>query len=434
MEIDSSSVIEFIRKESPDWDDEVIATARFKAFSGQRSDWEPKYQFWRELILRVARHFGIFIIQPRQVKNEWFNRGGITPLCLDHVLSLMHNEGDIVPIWSLVDPRSWRVSQLFRKVRNVMGRTTLNVDIMLEDRVVIVALAKDRATEVISLLSETHWTSACIVTMKKFQDMCGGPNEGSAVLSCLTVDGKARYLSTTSRKEFVEGIKVSLSTEAAAPISSLDYDVLQLIWTAERLQQQISVIDQRYKTSKELALASLKSGNKKAALRHARELKMASVSGEKCVSLLNRVEEILEVIANAESTRKVSEAIQLGAQAMKQNKITVEEVELCLEQVDEAIHSNMQVEKALELTPSYTGIEDEDVEEELEKLELDMKREHHNVQVPIAKAGTAESADSLSDALSNLKLQDVPAEEGASQGSAALKQMSKSQSKALEAA
>ncbi|CAN1236468.1 Charged multivesicular body protein 7 [Linum grandiflorum] len=430
MEVDSSSVIEFIRRELPDWDDEVIATARFKAFSGQRSDWEPKYRFWRDLILQIARHFHILMVRPRQVKNEWFNRGGLTPLCLDHVLTLMYNEGDIVPISSLVDPRSWRVSQLFRKVRNLMVRTTVNVDIMLEDHVILVALVKDRATEIVNLLSESHWTTACIVTMNKFRVMCGGQNEASAVLSYLTGHGKARCLSSiTSKKEPIEGIKVSLSPEAVAQVSSLDCDVLHLIWTAEKLQQQISVIDQRHELSKKLALASLKSGNKKLALRHAREMKLGSVSAEKCVSLLHRVEEILDVIANAESTKKVSEAMQLGARVMKENKLTVEEVELCLEQVEETIHSQLQVDKALESTPSYMGIDDDDIEEELEKLEEDISRESLNRQVVKAEVGSpavavdaAEATDPLSDAMSNLKLE---AEESVKQGS---------QSAALEAA
>lgn len=66
--MDSDSVKEFIRREVPDWDDdEVVATARFKAFSGQRSDWEVKYQFWRDLIIKVSRRFGVFIIDPLQV-------------------------------------------------------------------------------------------------------------------------------------------------------------------------------------------------------------------------------------------------------------------------------------------------------------------------------------------------------------------------------
>lgn len=80
------TVREFIRKEVGDWDDEEVATARFKAFSGQRSDWEPKYRFWKDLILSVARHLRLLIIRPLEVKNNWFNRGGLTPLCLDQVL------------------------------------------------------------------------------------------------------------------------------------------------------------------------------------------------------------------------------------------------------------------------------------------------------------------------------------------------------------
>lgn len=49
----------------------------------------------------------------------------------------------------------------------------------------------------------------------------------------------------------------------------------------------------------------MNSGNKQAALRHARELKLAYQSREKCTVLLNRVEEVLRVITDAESTQKV---------------------------------------------------------------------------------------------------------------------------------
>lgn len=63
----SRTVEEFVRKEVADWDDEVMATARFKAFSGQRSDWEPKYAFWRDLILKVATHLDVFFFHPSEV-------------------------------------------------------------------------------------------------------------------------------------------------------------------------------------------------------------------------------------------------------------------------------------------------------------------------------------------------------------------------------
>lgn len=41
------------------------------------------------------------------------------------------------------------------------------------------------------------------------------------------------------------------------------------------------------------------------ALRHVRQLKLANESRENCATLLNRVEEVLDVIASAESTKKV---------------------------------------------------------------------------------------------------------------------------------
>ena len=84
--MESGTVGEFIRTEVADWDDESVATARFKAFSGQKSDWEAKYEFWKLLILKIARRFGLLVIRPLDVKNNWFNRGGLTPLCLDEVL------------------------------------------------------------------------------------------------------------------------------------------------------------------------------------------------------------------------------------------------------------------------------------------------------------------------------------------------------------
>lgn len=58
--------------------------------------------------------------------------------------------------------------------------------------------------------------------------------------------------------------------------------------------------------SRKSALASLKSGNKKLALRYAREIKIANENREKCTSQLSRVEEVISVIADAESTKKVS--------------------------------------------------------------------------------------------------------------------------------
>lgn len=86
-EREKARVRAFLRRAVQDWDDPVKAVARFKGFSGQRSDWEGQYLFWRDLILNVARHLGTFIIRPSRLNHIWFRReGALSPLCLNQVL------------------------------------------------------------------------------------------------------------------------------------------------------------------------------------------------------------------------------------------------------------------------------------------------------------------------------------------------------------
>ncbi|XP_068335874.1 uncharacterized protein [Pyrus communis] len=440
-ESESERVRELIGKAVGDWDDQVMTRARFKAFSGQRSDWEPVYLFWRDLILCVARQLGVFFISPSRLNTHWFNRGGLAPLCLPTVLVSLPIIYACFGV-DLVDPTAGRLSQIFSRLSNSMAmlRTTPEL-LMSQDRLILTSLLKDKAAQVVKLLSECHWTSSCVITMKRFQDLCGGPDEASAVLSHLVAQAKARYLSL-SKGDLIEGVKLSLSASSLPSISSLDCDVLHLIWTTEKLQQQLHVIDQRYETSRKSALACLKSGNKKAALRHARELKLANESREKCAALLNRVEEVLDVIASAESTKKVSEAIQIGAQAIKENKISVEEVQHSLQEIEECIDTQKEIENVLEATSLYTVNDEESIDEELKKLELDMGCENlhePNLSSRVNSAGKTEasdSADSLIDSLYNLKLVDdgqarIPAVE---EGTAETKRNKKTERSELQIA
>ncbi|KAI3980884.1 hypothetical protein MKX01_025449 [Papaver californicum] len=369
----NSSVREFIKKEVPDWDDEVVATARFKAFSGQRSDWESKLLFWKDLVLKIARHLNVFVIRSSEVKKNWFNRRGLTPLCIDQVLLEMYNSGDILRNSDLMDPTAGRLSQMFKRMVNLIGISgPSSSGELIEEFLILSIPLQEKAAEVVNLLSESHWTSFCTITMSELQSICNGSTEASMVLSHLSSTGKARYLSIR-KADFIEGVKVSLAKEAVPTISSLDYDVLQLIWTKEKLQQQLDVIDQRYKMSRISALNFMMSGNKQVALRHARQLKLNSESREKCTSMLNRVEEVLTIIANAESTKKVVEAIQIGSQAMKESGISVEEVHICLQELDDTAASHKEVEEALASAPlQCTDIDDEDLEKEFRVLEMEL--------------------------------------------------------------
>lgn len=43
-------------------------------------------------------------------------------------------------------------------------------------------------------LSENHWTSTCVVTMEKFEEICMGSQEALAVLDYLSARGRAARL------------------------------------------------------------------------------------------------------------------------------------------------------------------------------------------------------------------------------------------------
>jgi charged multivesicular body protein 7 len=60
-----------------------------------------------------------------------------------------------------------------------------------------------------------------------------------------------------------------------------------------------------YDSSRRRALASFKSGDKQGAYRYVRQSKVFSQSRNRCTQLLERVEEVISLIASAESTKKV---------------------------------------------------------------------------------------------------------------------------------
>ncbi|KAI5674845.1 hypothetical protein M9H77_05795 [Catharanthus roseus] len=245
-EEERAKVREFLRKEVDGWDDPVKATAWFKGFSGQRRDWEGRYLFWRNLILKVARHLGTSIIRPSRLKNIWFCKdGAVSPLCLDRVLLEMYNARDLLRSSDLMDPRSGRLSFILWKAVQVIGISRPSApDHFIEDYYILSPLLKEKALEVLKLISENHWTSSCVITMRNFLGICGGQEESSAVLSYLSGGGKAKYL-VINKKDVIEGVKVSLSDGAVSGVTSLDYDLLHLVWTVEKLEQQLDIIDQR---------------------------------------------------------------------------------------------------------------------------------------------------------------------------------------------
>ncbi|TVU21360.1 hypothetical protein EJB05_30990, partial [Eragrostis curvula] len=395
------------------WDDldSVDLRSRFKAFTGQRSDWpQPKLLFWKDLILRVARRLRLCSVPAHLVTSVWFARpGGLTPLCLPQVLEEMRADGDILLKSELTDPTSGSLYQLVRRMSQlaVVSRRP----IAQEEILVFRSLVEERAADIVRQLSDSHWTSTCIITISKFNSFFVDREDAHAALCYLVQSGKTRYL-VARKQDPIQGIKFALSAAQVPALSKLDHDTLHLVWTEEKLQQQLEALDRQWEISRRRALASFKSGDKQAAYRHVRQSKLFSQSRSRCTQLLERVEEVISLIASAESAKKVYEAIQIGSQAMKENNVSIQEVNVHLKEVDELVATQREVDAALESAPLQSLDSEGDIEEEFRALEAELQDEipHMQVQGPDSHANEEapdEAVESLTDNLSRIKLEAI---------------------------
>ncbi|KAL6627734.1 hypothetical protein ACP70R_031460 [Stipagrostis hirtigluma subsp. patula] len=392
------------------WDNPDCADhrARFKAFTGQRGDWpQPTLLFWKDLILRVARRLRLCSAPAHLVTSAWFARpGGLTPLCLPQVLEVMRADGDILLKSELIDPSSGSLYQLVRRMSQmaIVSRRPVAQD----DILVFKSLVEERAADIVTQLSDSHWTSTCVVTISRFNSFFSDREDAHAALCYLTQSGKARYL-VARKQDPVEGVKFALAAAQAPAVSKLDHDTLHLVWAEERLQQQLDVLDRQWEISRRRALASFKSGDKQASYRYVRQSKLFSQSRNRCTPLLERVEEVIGLIASAESSKKVYEAIQIGIQAMKEHNVSIEEVNIHLKEVDELVAAQREVDAAIESVPLHSLDGEDDIEEEFRMLEAELHDEipHIQVQEPILHVNAEppdEAVESLTSNLSKIKL------------------------------
>ncbi|OEL29253.1 hypothetical protein BAE44_0009728 [Dichanthelium oligosanthes] len=277
------------------WDDpdSVDLRARFKAFTGQRRDWpEPTLLFWKDLLLRVARRLRLCS----------------APAHLEE----MRADGDILLKSELIDPSTGSLYQLVRRVSKMAISSRRPVS--QEDILVFKSLVEEDA---------------------------------HAVLCFLTQSGKARYL-LVRKQDPIDGVKFSLNSAQVPAVSKLDHDTLHLVWTEEKLQQQLDVY----------------------------------------------------------------EAIQIGIQAMKENNVSIEEVNVHLKEVDELVAAQREVDAALESAPLLSVDGEGDIEEEFRKLEAELHDKIPHIQVQESMSQSNEESpddvvESLSNNLSSIKLEAI---------------------------
>ncbi|BBN13895.1 charged multivesicular body protein 7 [Marchantia polymorpha subsp. ruderalis] len=398
----------FLEQEWPEWRDDDFARARFKAFTGQKQDWEERINFWRDAIVKVARHLDLLIIDTKEVQQKWFVRDGVVPMGLKLVLLEMQKSGELETVDQILENRpSTTLEKLSSLLRRTLGWAGfigpsdeyMETEAQIEERLVVRSILQERAAYLIKSLAENNFSSVCIATLSKIKKLCGGAENAELTIGYLLLHNKAKYLAVNS-DDHIEGFKLSLNGKDVSAVSENDRHFLQLQWTLELLQIRLNTLDLKVETTRTELIKVAKAGARHDALRRLRNMKLLQVSRDQCAGFMDKIEQVLGVIADAETSKKVTEAIQVGAAAIKENHVSLDDVHSCLDELDEAITVQREIEDTIGATHLSKLDEDDSLfEEELATLEKELQEQEITSlpEAPKAQEGVKVSSVKKSD-------------------------------------
>ncbi|MCO5578807.1 hypothetical protein L7F22_032653 [Adiantum nelumboides] len=167
----------------------------------------------------------------------------------------------------------------------------------------------------------------------------------------------------------LQGLKISLNQDPVSDVSKLDSYMLHLYWTLEKLSAQMNVLEKAYSWSKLSAAKSLKH-DRVSAKKHIHSMHTLAASKQKCCDFQEKIREVLAFISQAESTKQVSQAMRMGANALKEHTVSLDDIEACLRDLDQAISAQNEAAEVLGSSPD--DVEVDDLEAEFVHLELEL--------------------------------------------------------------
>eukprot|EP00850_Spirogloea_muscicola_P020750 SM000225S07029 [mRNA] locus=s225:111586:114547:- [translate_table: standard] len=360
-----------------DWNDDVVAIARFKAFGGE-DDHERQLRllFWTDLILKSARQLGALVVNAEEIKCTWFRRGGLTPMALDFVLENMIHTGQLKDKEEYKSGGQGFLKWLllrFGVVKAPAGKMHPEaqegqVTPLVTGEYVVLPLIKEKAEE---LLEEGYSAGTGhvdrIVTLASLEEMAGGQEEALLLSRFLILQRLAVSLVAKDAALEIQGLKVAKRGSRATGSTALDLQVLQLKGTLEMLHKRYSKIAARSLELQKMAHRLVKDGQQQAA-RHALKLKrLLTESQEKCALFIQQLEAVLLSVSEVELTSQVFEALQAGSAAVKESGMTLNQVQKSMSEWEDAYLKHSKTMEALGGATQEVTSEDEDEYARIEK-------------------------------------------------------------------
>ncbi|KAJ1479042.1 Snf7-domain-containing protein [Baffinella frigidus] len=137
--------------------------------------------------------------------------------------------------------------------------------------------------------------------------------------------------------------------KAAPKVSEADRAVLQLKMQRDKMLQGRKKVLSVMARETEIAKALLKEGKKDRAKLALKKRKMQEKMLENHDAQMERMEEMIEGVEQAQREKKLFEVMQMGNQALKdmQKELSLEDVENLMEETQEAVAYQKQIEELL---------------------------------------------------------------------------------------
>lgn len=409
------------------WQDDKRMNAMFADFrhgSVNPVDFDKKMSFWSDAVTNWLETKGCITFTLFDARKAFTRRGSI-PLCLDAVLTEISKQGTIMTMadflkyvsnpgwlsWSMdlfikkpVSYTWYLISGAIMTSRSDDSLNYVNITKLKETTNGILTKYRDISIE------ETAENPVLFTTLhKKCSSICPSESDLDLCLLWLQREGLVTIHNEQQCKvvRFLNGPQKPVTN-----LTKTEKAVIQLGLVKKRLENQIDIhlanIDKCVAEAREHLRANLKPAAK-AALLKKKQIEKSLLEKE---TTLENVEGLLERLQDVHTQKAVIEALQIGADAFKQNgELDIDKVDDTMAEVAETLDMQNEIQDALGTPVQLIG-ESTSLEEELDAILLDANptangRALESTFYKGSKVMRKTSAERLSEDMKHLSFSDV---------------------------
>ncbi|XP_063690027.1 charged multivesicular body protein 7-like isoform X1 [Bolinopsis microptera] len=284
-----------------------------------------KLNFWSNLICAVCQYRKTPFVTISELKRCLAWRG-VPPQCLEGVLEEMQNKRTVLKLEKLTETWSrWGFGVLASPLTSVWRRIVPDTS---EQKFVVVSVLEECRSKVIN---SVYHNDDLLFTIQEWNNLM------LTFVHPSNLENLNNYLGfrcdIVMYGDPVSLVKVRAPDEkVVSSISQVDIAIGKAKATRDALCSQIKQLSGKVN---DLLTAARKAKNKNAALAHLRRKKLYERSIAKWEGALNNTESLLLQLEESQHNKTILSTLKVGAEALKQNKVSLNEVDDIMDQLDE---------------------------------------------------------------------------------------------------